>query len=107
MSQNAKSADDFELTKGFTVRDYRRLEAAKNTQEIANFIRRRFSGRYIEPLLNVPKEMKSGFCMMAICCLMIEALESFRQGWPDSKGKSKTAFCNFFEHFEAFRELRG
>lgn len=102
-----KSVDDFELTKGFTVGSYKALEAARDTRQIAKFIRNRFSGRYIEPLLSVPTGKKSGFCIMAVACLMIEALESFRQGWEDSKGKSETAFCSFFDHFEPFKELRG
>jgi hypothetical protein len=101
-----KSYKDFELTKGFTVSDYEALETAHDTKRIAEFIRRRFLGRYVEPLLSVPKEKKSGFCMMALSCLMIEALESFRHGWKDSKGKSESAFCSFFDHFDAFVELR-
>jgi len=107
MNTNNKSADDFELTKDFTVADYRKLEATRNTKEIATFIRRRFVGRYLNPLLNVPQEAKSGFCTMAICCLMIEAVESFRQGWEDSKDKSKQAFGSFFDRFDAFAPLRG
>jgi len=35
---------------------------------------------------------------MAISCLMIEALESFWRGWPDTstRGTSRDAFCSFF-----------
>ena len=44
---------------------------------------------------------KHGFCTMAICCLMIEALESFHQGWPDSAGMGREAFRTFFERCAA------
>ena len=33
---------------------------------------------------------------MAICCLMIEALESFWRGWSDTRGRSGEAFRSFF-----------
>ena len=45
--------------------------------------------------------------MMAISCLMIEAFESFRQGWVSSDGQSKAAFCFFFDGAGVFAELRG
>jgi hypothetical protein len=38
---------------------------------------------------------------------MIEALESFRQGWTTSDGQSKAAFCFFFDDADAFGEFRG
>lgn len=45
--------------------------------------------------------------MMAVACLMIEALESFYQGWPDTNGRSKDAFCKFADwNSEIWRELR-
>jgi hypothetical protein len=44
---------------------------------------------------------------MAIGCLMLEALESFRQGLPDTKHASKAAFCSFFDHHAEFAVFRG
>jgi hypothetical protein len=44
---------------------------------------------------------------MAICCLMIEALESFRQGW-DTDRKGALPFCCFFspnDNFASFRTI--
>jgi hypothetical protein len=40
---------------------------------------------------------------MAVSGLMIDALESFRQGWPSSEGKSKAVFCLFFEASDEFK----
>ena len=45
--------------------------------------------------------------MMAVSCLMIEALESFKQGWETTDRQSKAAFCFFFDTSEQFKELRG
>lgn len=86
--------EDTKLSRSVTVARYRELKERRDRKEIAKFIRDRFSERYIEPLRG---SRKHGFCTMAICCLMIEALESFWQGWSDAKGKSEEAFRHFFE----------
>lgn len=82
------------LSSSVTIARYLELEAREDREEIANFVRERFSERYIAPLCG---GQKHGFCIMAICCLMIEALESFWQGWPDTIGRSRGAFRSFFE----------
>jgi len=48
-------------------------------------VRLRFAERYLDPILDSPK--RHGFAMMAICCLMVEALESFRNGWSKTSDK--------------------
>lgn len=51
-------------------------------------------------------DKKNGFSIMANCCLMIEALESFYRGWKKSQ-KSELAFCNFFDHAIEFYDFHG
>jgi hypothetical protein len=94
-----------ELATGFSVRDCKAAVAARDKPRIADALRRRFAERYLEPALSATH--KHGFTMMAISCLMIESLESFRQGWPNSDGKSKAAFCFFFDQSNRFKEFRG
>lgn len=77
------------LSSSVTIAKYREFEATKDRVEISKFIRQRFSERYITPLRG---SRKHGFCTMAISCLMIEALESFWQGWPDTRNHSKKSF---------------
>jgi hypothetical protein len=86
---------DTRLSSKVSISDYLELEKAKDKNQIVVFVRERFTERYITPLKGDPKR-KHGFCTMAICCLMIEALESFWQGWKDSNGRSKSAFNSFF-----------
>ncbi len=93
------------LSKGVTVAKYRKLEEAQDRESISDFVRNRFMERYISPL-DVPLDQKSGFALMAISCLMIEALESFARGWADTNGRSELAFCSFFCRWEQFNELR-
>jgi hypothetical protein len=96
-----------ELATGFTVRDYEAALAAQDRDRIANALHKRLTERYIQPVTD-PKH-KHGFTMMAISCLMIEALESFRQGWRDTneRGKGKAAFCYFFDNNDRFKDFRG
>src|SRR5438093_1375487 len=67
-----------------TVRDYSGMLKAKDRTCIAVLIRLRFSERYLDPALDNRKP--HGFAMLAICCLMVEALESFRNGWKGTQG---------------------
>lgn len=79
------------------------MEKAADRDGIANFIYERFHERYITPFDN---NNKSGFIMLASGCLMIEALESFWQGWPKSPN-SALAFCQFFDREDRFSLLHG
>jgi hypothetical protein len=99
--------ENCKLSSSVTIARYRKLEAEQKREEISDFIQERFKERYIIPLESIPTGKKHGFCIMAVCCLMIEALESFRQGWVKSKGKSKAAFCYFFDDNEPFRDFCG
>ncbi len=100
---NAPQRDSL-LSSLTTVSKYLAMEKAKDRDGIANFIRERFHERYIQPFENNPN--KSGFIMMASACLMIEALESFWNGWRKSPN-SALAFCQFFDREDRFSLLRG
>jgi hypothetical protein len=108
MKSTKHAKDDVELASGFRVSDYEKARDAKDQQgqdAIADAIERRFLERYILPVAQSPR--KHGFAIMAVSCLMIEALESFRQGWSSSEGKSKSAFCFFFDTAAPFSAFRG
>lgn len=91
------------LSPTITVARYQEFERGKNREAIARLIQERFSARYLDP---VSSGKQHGFAMMAISCLMVEALESFIRGWPDSNGKSKEAFRSFFDRNDAFQIFR-
>jgi hypothetical protein len=98
--------EETELAPGFRVKDYKQALKNEDRDTIANAIVGRFLDRYIEPV----KAKKHGFTIMAISCLMIEALQSFREGWQNTKGKSELAFCRFFsqnDRFNAFQKHSG
>jgi hypothetical protein len=96
---------DPELASSYKISDYRRDEQGRNSNGIADAVHRRFQERYLIP---ISPPSVHGFTKMAVACLMIEALESFRRGWLDTRGaKSEHAFCSFFDAHQQFAPLRG
>ncbi len=99
MSENTK------LSSTVTISQYKDMVKDNDREPIANFISERFTERYLTPFTD--NSAKHGFSMMAISCLMIESLESFRQGWHNSNNKSALAFCYFFDRSAHFSDIRG
>lgn len=73
----------------------------------------RIKSRYLEPIDFLIKEdekrdpvkRRYGFTILAIDCLLIETLQAFREGLPDTKGKSKDMFVRFLtqrKHFKPY-----
>jgi hypothetical protein len=90
-----------------TVRGYAALLKARDREGIANLIRLRFRERYLDPALLNPK--RNGFAILAICCLTVEALESFRNGWKKSSrhpGGGSAIFSGFFDTYDEFKDLK-
>ncbi len=95
------------LSSTVSVARYRELELARKRKAVADFVEQRFRERYISP---VSCAGAHGFSILANCCLMIEALESFYQGWEDTELKSEQAFECFFRRepsFQAFQHRCG
>lgn len=99
-----KQSREFLLSSSTTVKKYREMEKAKDVNGIVAFVKERFEERYIKPFDN--NKYKNGFIMMASACLLIEALESFWNGWKKSPN-SALAFCQFFERNSLFDAIRG
>jgi hypothetical protein len=87
-----------------TVRNYIEFHALKDRAKITAMIHLRFTERYLDPALD--GENRNGFLIMAVGCLTVEALESFRNGWKDTTRKSEAAFCSFFQTHDEFKALR-
>lgn len=105
-----KNIDDFLLTNDVTVGDYKKWAKDKDDEsktKIIRLIHHRFYNRYVKHL----KIIDSGFLKMAVSCLMIETIESFRQGKRDTKlrGVGMQMFKDFFETeqklFPGFKDI--
>lgn len=61
---------------------------AGRTVELACFLRERYRERFFEPirlLRSAPSnEQGFGFAIMAVCCLMVETIQCYREGLPSS-----------------------
>ena len=90
-----------------TVAKYRTTLQQGRKLELAKFVYDRFNERYVNLLMAVPADKKNGFCIMAISCLMIEALESFWQGVADTTGASGAAFQSFFDRQAGLKAFSG
>lgn len=77
----------------------------RSKTEIIRLISHRFQNRYLIHIKNID----SGFLIMAISCLMIETLQSFKEGKPDTSRIGKKIFKNFFKseqnNFPGFYEI--
>lgn len=86
-----------------TVALYRELEKAGDRAAMVEFINQRFNERYFAPIESAPRKAKHGFASLAVACLVVETLESFRQGLGDTKGRSKDMFRDFFARDTSLR----
>lgn len=103
----APNADDTKLSSAITVRKYRLLERAGDRKALAQFVRDRFQERYFRPIDATPAGDKHGFAIMAVCCLVIETLESFYQGKESTRGCSQRMFRDFFARNTGLRSFGG
>src|SRR5689334_8058864 len=90
--------DEVWLSTRIRVKQYRAMENKQDLAGLSAFIYQRFIERYIAPLRAVPKGEENGFLMMASCCLCIEGLTAFREGWCSTDGLSERAFGLFFKN---------
>ena len=90
------SWEDTKLTKsGITIDDYLVMLDNNEKTDIAELIETRLIERYITPF-EMKSPNKSGFSMMAIACLLIETIDSFREGVDDTRGETRDSFRRFF-----------
>jgi hypothetical protein len=104
-----------ELAKGQTVEQIYGYIQDDKRKKISEFVYSRFYRRYLMPFIKVDPDYNSGFAQMAACCLMIEAMESFRNGWEDTnklkdennkKIKPGKIFGDFFKHYKKFNDFK-
>jgi hypothetical protein len=104
------NVNEFLLTENVTVGQAKQWMKEKDENAKGNLVKlihHRFYNRYVKHL----KDINSGFLKMAVSCLMIETLESFRQGKKDTKGKGvgQQMFYDFFKTeeklFPGFKDI--
>lgn len=76
------------------------LEERQDRAEIVEFLRERFAERYIIPLESM--QSRNGFIIMAVSCLLIEGIQSFREGWTQPTEKRRKPYRRFFRDYPSF-----
>jgi hypothetical protein len=102
----ATSADG----KPISVKDVQLYLNDKDKKQLAQFIYDRLYGRYLKsfdyPAENYHTEYKSGFLLMASCCLLIETYISFTVAkYRSTRDKSGPCFGEFFTTEDRFIEF--
>ena len=103
-----------EIAKGIKNTYYQNLDLSSSANDdwgkAIKFFEKRINERYVQPidvLITAEKELKAtdkkfGFTIMSIDCLLIETLQSFREGVTDSSGQSKELFVRFLRQSSSF-----
>lgn len=105
--------DDFNQKIKTSINEVKDWLDNNNKEDLSNFIYHRLHSRYLKPFQYSSCEcedcFKNGFSMLANYCLLIEAIQSFKNGLEDSKGKGKKLFIEFFKeedkYFPALKNL--
>jgi hypothetical protein len=92
------------------IQQYKKWEKEQNKEKIAEFIYQRLYSRYLKPFqfdcCEYKEQYKNGFGIMANCCLLIETLQSFKEGTEDSDRNSRKAFDDFFrDNYSDFNDF--
>jgi hypothetical protein len=111
-----------EIASNFTVGDYRRLRArldpdvavSPDWQTVFRAFHRRILERFLQPIAELGRyddleelPMRPGFAILALDCLLIDTLQSFREG-RCSTGEVSTAasFRDFLRNAPAFGDFK-
>lgn len=93
------------LSSSITVAKFRALERAIDKDALSRFIVERFNERYF--WLIEDSSNKHGFTVLAVACLIVETLESFYQGLPNTKHTSAKMFRDFFARDTKLKAFAG
>jgi hypothetical protein len=99
------SSFNFEATKlsrHVDIATYKRWVAEQNRDKIVEFVRERFAERFLRPLFSISKDVKHGFCIMALSCMLTEAVISYQEGWQETTEKRKKPYRTFFREHPSF-----
>src|SRR6266851_7053282 len=83
---------NIELARGWTVDEVRgSLNNEGSRMDLIDFVRARYNERFfgsIHLLVKEPTaEQRHGFAIMALCCLLVETMESYRRGLPSTNAR--------------------
>ena len=80
----------------YSITDWKSIAFAteKDWQKAIDVLRDRIEGRFVRPIRLIESYEYSGFAVLALDCLLMETLQQFKEGLPESKG-SRATFKRF------------
>ncbi|MDQ5770174.1 hypothetical protein [Thiothrix subterranea] len=104
-----------DIAPSFSVEEWKKLDLENNEddwQKAVSVFKDRIYARYIDPvdlLVDAekdvdPKNKRFGFTTLAIDLLLMETLQAFKEGLPDTSGMSAQVFKRFLEQSSRFSE---
>lgn len=92
------SGESMKISPRYTVEDWKALtfSTKEEWQKAIDIFEDRIRGRFLEPISRMEEYVYAGFAILALDCLLIETLQQFREGKPQTqRGKSQEYFVRF------------
>ena len=75
-----------DLARGCSIAQVERWLNTGSVPKLVDFLRKRHYNRFFDPIDVLKNTRQShegyGFSMMSLCCLLVETIQCFREGWP-------------------------
>ena len=95
------------LARNWTVKRVRRCLDKNQKHELVRFLDERYRERFFDPITCLRSaennERGFGFAIMALCCLLIETLECYREGLPTSHPRDLKDLCDGLDKKEILK----
>lgn len=113
--------ENTEIASGFTVANYRILRAGLDISQptlsewksVRDAFRRRINERFLEPIAHLesrdderPLPFRAGFAILTLDCVLIDMIQSFREGRQVNDAASSASSFKFFLKSPAFSEFK-
>ena len=88
--------------------EWLRLLQKNDSSAFADLLDERYKSRFIKPLMDIGAGCcPSGFTVLALSCLLIEAYVTFIKGWNKVRGKSGKAYQIYFNEYHKELHVNG
>lgn len=103
-------SENFRVSPKYSVNDWKTARDNSDWAKMINIFKDRIEGRFLKPieLIATHEDIKefSGFSILALDCLVIEALQQFHEGKNETpRNRIKNAFITFLTTRESFKNF--
>ena len=99
--------DDISISPKYRKSHWQEAHNNNDLNKMVEIFEDRINSRFLKPIRLIASDGDigefSGFCILALDCLLIETLNQFYSGLDETQGDHKKAFWNFFSKSEFFK----